>query len=79
MKTKEELIAMGADGLYSTHGPCGCGLDDLAPCGEQCEECMPARVMTAERARAEGFQIDSIYDPVDLIYVEMDLTKEGDR
>lgn len=30
---REGLTAMGADGLVAA-GVCGCGLDDLAPCGD---------------------------------------------
>lgn len=37
------LRAKGYDGLYATEGPCGCGLDDFAPCGEgPFPECVPA-------------------------------------
>lgn len=38
----EKLRALGADGLCDTF-ECGCGIDDLAPCGSFPEECTPAR------------------------------------
>ena len=41
------LREMGAEGLYDSEGPCGCGIDDLAPCGETWGEildrCIPAK------------------------------------
>jgi hypothetical protein len=36
----QRLRAMGANGLY--HEDCGCGIDDLAPCGMDCLDCEPA-------------------------------------
>jgi hypothetical protein len=29
------------DGLYCPGYECGCGIDDLIPCGEYCGECEP--------------------------------------
>ena len=37
---RKALVDMGADGLC--HTECGCGLDDLAPCGELGSACRPA-------------------------------------
>ncbi len=36
----QRLQAMGADGLATED--CGCGIDDLAPCGLDCLDCEPA-------------------------------------
>ena len=33
-EVKEKLKAGGFTGLYNNDGPCGCHIDDLAPCGE---------------------------------------------
>lgn len=35
------LKSVGADGLCSEE--CGCGIDDLAPCGGDFSECKPAK------------------------------------
>ncbi|MFA4972485.1 MAG: hypothetical protein WC683_07710 [bacterium] len=32
----------GYDGLCYADCECGCGVDDLMPCGETCEQCTPA-------------------------------------
>jgi hypothetical protein len=42
-RLSEWLEAHNYDGLYSEDEPCGCGLDDLIPCGECCSDCQPAR------------------------------------
>jgi hypothetical protein len=38
---KEWLIAKGYDGLYHP-GDCGCNLEDLMACSEDCADCEPA-------------------------------------
>ena len=38
--TKEKLKAAGYDGLYYP-GECACELDNLFPCGEGGEDCLP--------------------------------------
>lgn len=36
------LKEIGAEGLANGDEECGCGIDDLAPCGEACMGCVPA-------------------------------------
>lgn len=36
---KAHLVAEGFDGLVSEDSFCGCALDDLVPCGEDCSGC----------------------------------------
>lgn len=38
--TKKAIRAAGADGLCAED--CGCGLDDLRPCGDKDAPCIPA-------------------------------------
>lgn len=38
------LRANGYDGLITDGGGCGCGVDDLMPCGEPAPSCRPAYV-----------------------------------
>ena len=40
----KELRRLGSDGLYNSAGPCGCGIGDLAPCGETILRCVPAKL-----------------------------------
>jgi len=47
-KTVEDLLtealkAMGADGLCTIDGECGCGLDDLVPCRAPYACCVAAK------------------------------------
>lgn len=39
---KAHLVAQGFDGLVQADADCGCLLDDLVPCGEDCSSCEPA-------------------------------------
>lgn len=47
---KEWLKANGYDGLAYTdgHEPCGCGLDDLVPCGDVLMDCEAGHRLRAE-------------------------------
>ncbi len=45
-----KLKRLGCDGLASPDAECGCGIDDLAPCGGTCMDCLPAR----SRVTSEG-------------------------
>jgi len=60
---EKALRDMGADGLCNDD-PCGCGLDDLAPCGEIRDICVPAK---ADSDVPEEFQ-----DVCDVWYVPME-------
>jgi len=39
---KAHLVANGFDGLVHVDAECGCLLEDLQPCGEDCGGCEPA-------------------------------------
>jgi hypothetical protein len=45
-----KLKRLGCGGLASPDADCGCGIDDLAPCGGSCLDCLPAR----SRVTSEG-------------------------
>lgn len=64
----DALKQLGADGLCNNDVECGCGLDDLVPCCEDCTGCEPARQVTAEQARELGYWLhpddDHIYVPM---------------
>jgi len=38
---REYLVANGYDGLFNFDGECACLLDDLMPCEQCCDECIP--------------------------------------
>jgi len=46
MTAKEIIIKYltdnGYDGLYNNDDDCGCGIDDLLPCGASPDDCKPA-------------------------------------
>ncbi|MCK9628997.1 MAG: hypothetical protein M0R37_10450 [Bacteroidales bacterium] len=48
------LVAQGATGLVNTEEPCGCGLDDLMPCGEACPDCEAAYAVLCNGTNCEG-------------------------
>jgi hypothetical protein len=39
---QSHLKEIGAEGLANGDEECGCDINDLAPCGEACMECVPA-------------------------------------
>ena len=53
------LRSSGFDGLFNEEGPCGCGLDNLAPCECICLDCEPAykqKCLGNEcKSRCDGF------------------------
>jgi hypothetical protein len=61
---ENNLKVIGADGLC-TDG-CGCGIGDLAPCGEWIGECVPAKFAIATEP-------GEWHDVGDKIYIEMEL------
>lgn len=59
------LKAIGADGLYNASCDecgCGCGIDDLAPCGECFDFCVPAK---------------EINGPEGIVYVPLEAGKDN--
>jgi len=45
-----KLKRLGCDGIASPDADCGCGINDLAPCGGDCLGCLPAK----SRVTSEG-------------------------
>jgi hypothetical protein len=68
MNMKELIIkhlkSIKATGLSDGYG-CGCGIDDLEPCGAGCMSCVPAK---RHRAKEDG----RTYSKGDWIYVPME-------
>jgi len=54
---KQWLEEHGCDGLCDPDAECGCGIDDLNPCGGLCDDCIPAR-------RVEG-EVGRMYVPIE--------------
>lgn len=63
----ERLKELGADGL-SDEDECGCGLDDLAPCGGWIGRCVPAKRLTDAELedRGIGKEFDEFYEAMPL-------------
>jgi hypothetical protein len=38
---KAHLVANGFDGLLNEDAECGCLVEDLRPCGDDCSDCRP--------------------------------------
>lgn len=60
MKVREFLESIGADGLAGED--CGCGINDLCPCGEGCGSCFPAKHQIATES-------GELYDVGDEIWI----------
>ena len=74
----DSLKLMGADGLCTdedTEG-CGCGIDDIAPCGEWIGQCVPAKKIKSGADDYERYgQVSGyMYVPIDT-----DQTKEQNQ
>ena len=55
---QSHLQEIGAEGLANGDEECGCGIDDLAPCGEACMGCVPAHrclIPTMEGGSITGY------------------------
>ena len=52
---REYLKKNGFDGLYCPEYPCGCGLDDFQPCGEDFAECVGAYKTECPGCKAGAF------------------------
>jgi hypothetical protein len=64
---KKYLIANGCDGVCFPEAHCGCGIDDLCPCGETLIDCIPARKRKATKEEAEEADCeegDELFFPV---------------
>lgn len=67
-----QLKLLGADGLVNLDIECGCGIEDLAPCGcPKFDECQPAK----RRVLKEGEYIGN-YSPGDLFFEPYNFTIE---
>jgi len=42
---KDYLIKNGYSGLQSEGSECGCHINDMAPCGEDCTVCFPGHIV----------------------------------
>ena len=51
----------GYAGLCNPEQECGCGLDDLIPCGEYFGDCEPAYLRTATEEEKAEYGYDEIY------------------
>ena len=50
---KKWLSEKGFDGLCNPEAECGCGLEDLIPCGEACDDCEPAKFKSCQDCKSE--------------------------
>lgn len=57
------------DGLYNDTSECGCGLDDLAPCGESTMDCKPAIEVVPPTKDFDRFFADKGWDQTKRINV----------
>ena len=65
-----ELKRLGADGLCCTEIGCGCGVDDLSPCGcDSVLDCIPARRKIAEESDVDE---NSEFEVGDEVYLSLE-------
>jgi hypothetical protein len=90
MSVQEILIdwlkSHGYDGLCLPREACGCGINDLCPCGYSCDDCEPAYAVTITEEmltphydeKGEAHCLDTDGQVGDIIYMEeKPITKGG--
>ena len=65
-KITEWLKEIGAEGLCFDE--CGCSIDDICPCSNNCLECEPAKKISKEEALKQGYCFE---DDCDYIFVPL--------
>lgn len=65
---RDALTRIGADGLCGDD--CGCGLDDLAPCGCIGPDCLAARCEVLTEPRSDAGVGDLWYSPMCGVHID---------
>lgn len=72
----EYLKANGYDGLICEDSHCGCGLDDLMPCGELYDDCQAAHAIECTEACPDRVACE-FFGEIDICYKPGPRPKEG--